>query len=170
MNMATNTNPNMNMNMNNNHNNMNNMNNNNSHHSDQKDDQKEPSNGYGSSTISPQQSNTETISTSKSADIEHHYNFTDATVQELSQNLGFPAEFVKMALIQAQGDITFAAEILFQMNEKTIKAINKIEKEKQKKKKYSSIPNFNTVLFLMVFCTNKIYLIFNVSNCIPSTY
>merc|ERR1712207_49805 len=96
--------------------------------------------GYtsASNTISPQQSNT------KSSSNGSHYNFTDATVKELSQNLGFEEEYVKMALVQSQGDISFAAEILFQLNDKTIKAIKKIEK--QKRKKHSSIPNFNAKL------------------------
>eukprot|EP01083_Nonionella_stella_P217773 781606_1 len=134
------------------HNNNNTLNDDDLHsaHSDQKDDIKEDRNhrdhnrltshiGYASAstTISPQDSN---ISSNKSHNasndnIMNNYNFTDATVKELSNNLGFEEEYVKMALVQSQGDITFAAEILFQMNEKTIKAIKKIEKQKRRKKK-----------------------------------
>ncbi len=53
-----------------------------------------------------------------------------------------------MALVQSDGDISFAAEILFQMNDKTIKAIKKIEK--QKRRKQSSIPHFNAVCLVHI--------------------
>ena len=60
------------------------------------------------------------------ADAQHKANAYDmdipaSTIQELSASLGFEAENVKMALIQLQGDVSFAAEILFQMNEKTVR-------------------------------------------------
>ena len=54
-----------------------------------------------------------------------------------------------MALVQSEGDISFAAEILFQMNDKTMKAIKKIEKKKQKMRKHSNL-NFNQVCYVSV--------------------
>merc|ERR1712228_141598 len=99
-------------------------------HSDQKDDAKEAQIGFdsASNTISPQQSNTDNIIKSDKSNEP----FSDATVKEMSQNLGFEQEYVRMALVQSNGDIAFAAEILFQLNDKTKREIQKIEKRKKK--------------------------------------
>ena len=61
--------------------------------------------------------------------------FTESTVQEMSASLGFEAEFVRMALVQSLGDVTLAAEILFQIKEKTQGAIRKMERRHKRKKK-----------------------------------
>ena len=64
----------------------------------------------------------------------------------MSQNLGFEEEYVRMALVQSNGDIAFAAEILFQLNDKTMRAIRKIEKQKKK--------NFDSDLYSQIFGCN----------------
>eukprot|EP01084_Bolivina_argentea_P086095 155626_1 len=127
-----------------------------SQHSEQKDDIKEPPQhiGYssGSNTISPQQSDPNQLRNRSAGSMPSEtHPFTEQTVKDMAANLGFEQEYVRMALIQAAGDVAFAAEILCRMSEKTIKAMKKIEKQKRKHKHSS---NLNAKLMTQVFGMN----------------
>ena len=74
----------------------------------------------------------------ESKDHEEHQEtplFTESTVKEMASSLGFEEEFVRMALVQSLGDVTLAAEILFQISEKTQGEFHKMERRHKRKMK-----------------------------------